>query len=135
MYSELFIMPKAVYFQVLLPIFILIIAFLIYYIINKKNKGTYYYTFHLNYVICIMSLLITSMILSLMLGYSLALGKLILLNTLAEEYYFMLGLFIVINIVLLIIFFVLVHKLIKNLNLKKELDNNVKSLKEVDYDD
>ena len=124
MYTRSFTIPSAVYFYCLLPSLLIIIGVLLIMLFSKKQKGSYYYNYKLNYLYNGGSILITILLLPLLLGYSIAMIYLIV-----NEYLVNIPLIVIIVLALLpvvpLVFFILVtRRFIKTLKMKKELDDN-----------
>ena len=129
MYNYYFVIPKAVYFCCILPALIIIIACILFSIIYRQKKGTPYYTYTLNYVYNIASILLSLLLFPLLLGYSMA-----MLTIINSGYIIDVDLLLKILLIILpmIPFFTLIfvlYKFIKNLKLKNIIDEDIQNLK------
>lgn len=125
MYSNYFIIPKAVYFYCILPALILIIASIIFNIIYHKKKGTHYYIYTLNYIYNIVSILLCALLFPLLLGYSLAMSYIIQIGLIKDVSFFLLLVLLIFPIIPFITLAVACFKFVNNLKYKERLDKEL----------
>lgn len=122
MYFRFFSIPKAVYYYCFLPALLIIIACLIFWLFYRYKKGTHYYVFTLNYFYEIAGIILSSILLALLIGYSTATIYTIYLNNLINDYYAFIIMLAFLPLIPLCLFIWLCFKLYQNLEYKKELD-------------
>ena len=69
---KFFLMPAEVWYYVVLPILVILLAYFIFTLIYRKKKGTYYYDYVVDYVYSTLGIIFCSLLLCLLLGYSIA---------------------------------------------------------------
>lgn len=126
MYFKFFSIPKAVYYYCFLPAILIIIVCLIFWLIYHNKKGTHYYVFTLNYFYEIAGIILSSILLALLLGYSSATIYTIFLSGLISNYYAFVIMLVFLPLIPLCLFIWLSFKLYHNFEYKKELDTNYK---------
>lgn len=126
MSSYYFVIPDAVWFCCILPAIIIILASILFGIVYRYKKDTKYYTYTLNYVYSITSILICLLLFPLLLGYSAA-----ILYTIAKGIVLVESVNIILKVLLIILPLIplvtliyVVSRFIKNLELKTEIDDN-----------
>lgn len=67
-----FWLPKEVWFYILIPILLILLVYLIFYVLYRRKKGTYYYNYIVDYVYSTLGIIFSSLLLCLLLGYSIA---------------------------------------------------------------
>lgn len=126
MSSYYFVIPDAVWFCCILPAIIIILASILFGLVYCYKKDTKYYTYTLNYVYSVTSILICLLLFPLLLGYSVA-----ILYTIAKGIVLVESVSIILKVLLIILplipFVTLIYvvsRFIKNLELKTEIDDN-----------
>lgn len=117
-----FWMPAEVWYYVVLPILVILLAYFVFSFLYRKKKGTYYYDYVVDYVYSTLGIIFCSLLLSLLLGYSIATIQILSTTGVLKE---QLILTLVIAILPLIpsCFLVYILKIyIKNLKRKERLD-------------
>jgi len=119
---KFFWMPTEVWYYVIIPILVILLAYFVFSITYRKKKGTYYYNYVVDYVYSTLGILFCSLLLCLLLGYAIAtIQTLVTTNTFKEH------LFLIIIIAILplipVCFLVYIAKIyVKNLKRKEMLD-------------
>lgn len=67
-----FYIPANVWYYVVIPILIIILIYLIFNFLYRNKKGTYYYNYVVDYVYSTLGVIFCSLLLCLLLGYSIA---------------------------------------------------------------
>ena len=67
-----FLMFEEVVYYVVIPILAILVAYLIFSLIYKKKKGTYYYNYVVDYVYSSLGIIFCSLLFSMLLGYTIA---------------------------------------------------------------
>lgn len=117
-----FWMPKEVWYYVVVPILVILLAYLIFSLLYRKKKGTYYYDYVVDYVYSTLGIIFCSLLLCMLLGYSIATIQ-ILLTTGIIKQQLILTIIIAILPLIPIGFLIYILKIyIKNLKRKEKLD-------------
>lgn len=124
MYTNYFIIPKAVYFYCIVPAVVVIIASIIFSLAYHKKKGTYYYMYTLNYVYNIASILLCLLLFPLLFGYSLAMAYIIRDGLITNVNFLVIVMLIMLPIIPLATLIFVSIKFVKNLKYKEQLDEN-----------
>ena len=127
MYTTYFIIPKAVYFYCILPALLLILGTLIFMIVYRRKKGTYYYVYTMNFVLNFVSMLLCILLLTLLIGYSWAMLYIIYLKLIVNVNVFVIVILILLPIIPLVTLIIVCRRFIKNLKYKEELDENAEN--------
>lgn len=69
---KFFLMPAEVWYYVVLPILVILLAYFTFTLIYRRKKGTYYYDYVVDYVYSTLGIIFCSLLLCLLLGYSIA---------------------------------------------------------------
>ena len=123
--SKFFIIPSAVYYYCLYPALAVIVGSIIFTIIYRRKKGTENYAYTLNYVYTIVSMLLSLLLLPLLLGYAMAMIRIInsgLIENTNKAVIFVLILLPLIPLVTLIFVFVNYVKNVYNGNKKNMVE-------------
>ncbi len=67
-----FYIPANVWYYVVIPILIIILIYLVFNFLYRNKKGTYYYNYVVDYVYSTLGVIFCSLLLCLLLGYSIA---------------------------------------------------------------
>ena len=125
-YVKFFWIPNEIWYYVIIPIIVILIGYFIFYLVYKNKKGTYYYDYVVDYVYSTLGIVFCGLLLCLLLGYSIATIKVLIMNNAFKDY-------IILDIILIILpiipasFLVYVLKVyFKNLKRKEKLDNGEK---------
>lgn len=128
--SELrfFWLPKEVLYYVVIPLIIILLIYFIFTISYNKKKGTYYYNYVMDYVYSTFGIVFCSLLFCLLVGYSIATLRILIIND-AIERYLLLAIILVILPIIPTIFLIHVIKIyIKNLKRKVELDEALENI-------
>lgn len=128
MNTTYFIIPRSVLYYCILPALFFVFICLMYYIINLKKKGTYYYSYNLNMAFSITSILLSLLIFPLLLGYSIAMSVVLYKKLIIDVSFLII---IVLILLPLVPFSTLIFSFInftKNLDGKKYLDEYYEEL-------
>ncbi len=119
---KFFFMPKEVWFYVIFPILFIIFVYFLFWLFYRKKKDTYYYDYVVDYVYSTLGIVFCSLLLCLLLGYSIATIQTLITTNLIRRY-FVLAILLIILPVVPTCFLVYVLKVyIKNLKRKEKLD-------------
>ena len=117
-----FWMPAEVWYYVVIPILVILLAYFVFSFLYRKKKGTYYYDYVVDYVYSTLGIIFCSLLLCLLLGYSIATIQ-IMMSTGVLKDHFLLTLVIAILPIIPSCFLVYILKIyIKNLKRKERLD-------------
>ena len=67
-----FYIPAEVWYYVVIPILIILLIYFVFNLVYHRKKGTYYYNYVVDYVYSTLGVLFCSLLLCLLLGYSIA---------------------------------------------------------------
>ena len=124
-----FLMPVEIWYYVVIPILAILLVYFIFSLIYRKQKGTYYYNYVVDYVYSVLGIIFCSLLFCLILGYSIATLQILIVNNVIREY---LLLAIIIGILPLIpsIFLVYILRIyVRNLKRKEKLDEELENTK------
>lgn len=117
-----FWMPAEVWYYVVLPILVILLAYFVFSFLYRKKKGTYYYDYVVDYVYSTLGIIFCSLLLCLLLGYSIATIQILSTTGVLKEK-LILTLIIAILPLIPACFLVYILKIyIKNLKRKEKLD-------------
>lgn len=117
-----FYVPAEVWYYVVIPILVILLIYVIFNLLYSKKKGTYYYNYVVDYVYSTLGVIFCSLLLCLLLGYSIAtIQILIQANVFQDRIFLVIILFILPLIPLGFLIYVL-KIYIKNLKRKDILD-------------
>lgn len=119
---KFFYMPKEVWYYVVIPIAIILLVYFLFWIFYRNKKESYYYNYVVDYVYSTLGIVFCSLLLSLLLGYSIATVQLLLEAQLVKKYLFLIIILIVLPIFPTIFLVYVLKVYIRNLKRKKELD-------------
>lgn len=122
-------MPVEIWYYVVIPILAILLVYFIFSLIYRKQKGTYYYNYVVDYVYSVLGIIFCSLLFCLILGYSIATLQILIVNNVIREY---LLLAIIIGILPLIpsIFLVYILRIyVRNLKRKEKLDEELENTK------
>lgn len=114
--------PKEVIYYAVIPIAVLLLFGLFYWIFTHKNKDKKYYSFKLGYVYHIIGIMVSMILFSLLLGYAISTVSTIMRLELLDEFYIFTIVVCFIPLVPLITFIWLCFKIKDNFKEKAELD-------------
>lgn len=124
---KFFWLPMEVIYYVLIPMFVILLVYLIFALVYKKKKGTYYYNYVVDYVYSTLGIIFCGLLFCLLFGYSIATIQLLIVNKIISRYI----LFVIILVILPIVpsFFLVyvIRVYIKNLKRKSRLDNDLEN--------
>ncbi len=119
---KFFWMPVQIWYYVVIPIVVILIAYFLFTVFYKHKKDSYYYNYVVDYVYSTLGTVFCSLLFCLLLGYSIATIQILVVNNLFEEYY-ALGIILIILPIVPASFLVYVIRIyLKNLKRKEELD-------------
>ena len=121
----LFWLPKEVIYYVIIPICVIILIYFIFSLAYRKKKGTRYYNYVVDYVYSTLGVIFCSLLLSLILGYSISTLRLLLVNRVIQNYIPMVCALVVLPFIPLAFLIYLIRVYIKNLKRKEFLDKGV----------
>lgn len=117
-----FLMPAEIWYYVVIPILVILLIYLVFSLLYRKQKGTYYYHYVVDYVYSTLGIIFCSLLFCLILGYSIATIQILMVNDVIREY-MLLAIIIGILPIIPSVFLVYVLRIyIKNLKRKEKLD-------------
>lgn len=119
---KFFWMPAEVWYYVVIPILVILLVYFVFNFLYRRKKGTYYYNYVVDYVYSTLGILFCSLLFCLLLGYSIATIKVLIISDAIKEY---LWLAIIIGILPLVPTSFLIYVInifLKNLKRKEKLD-------------
>lgn len=72
-----FLMYEEILYYVIIPIMVILVAYLVFSFLYRKKKGTYYYNYVVDYVYSSLGIIFCSLLFTMLFGYSLATLKII----------------------------------------------------------
>ena len=96
---KFFWMPLEVWYYVVIPIVVILLIYFFFNIFYRKKKDSYYYNYVVDYVYSTLGIIFCSLLLCLLLGYSIATIQIIIQTGLLENYLFLTIILIILPIV------------------------------------
>ena len=119
---KFFWMPKEVWFYVIIPILVIILIYLVFNILYRKKKGTYYYNYVVDYVYSTLGIIFCSLLFCMLLGYSIATLQILYVTNVLIKNIIPLIILIVLPIIPSFFLVYVIRIYIKNLKRKNILD-------------
>lgn len=124
---KFFYIPIEVWYYILISVFLILLIYITFSFFYRKKKGTYYYNYVVDYVYSSLGILFCSLLLCLLLGYSIATIKVLNMAEMLEENV-ILAMVLVILPIIPFCFLLYVAKIyIINLKRKVQLDEALES--------
>ena len=121
-----FYIPANVWYYVVIPILIIILIYLIFNFFYRDKKGTYYYNYVVDYVYSTLGIIFCSLLLCLLLGYSIATIQILSEASILQSNIVILLVLIILPIIPAIFLGYVLKIYIKNIKRKKILDDALK---------
>ena len=132
-YMKLFWIPKEVLYYVVIPIVLILLSYFIFYLIYKNKKGTYYYDYVVDYVYSTLGVVFCGLLLSLLLGYSIATFQILITNNAIKTYILLVVLLVILPIIPASFLVYVIKVYLNNLKRKEILDSNLNQNKSTSY--
>ena len=132
-YMKLFWIPKEVLYYVVIPIVLILLSYFIFYLIYKNKKGTYYYDYVVDYVYSTLGVVFCGLLLSLLLGYSIATFQILITNNAIKTYILLVVLLVILPIIPASFLVYVIKIYLNNLKRKEILDSNLNQNKSTSY--
>lgn len=117
-----FYIPANVWYYVVIPILIIILIYLIFNFLYRSKKGTYYYNYVVDYVYSTLGVIFCSLLLCLLLGYSIATIQILNEANVIKNNIIILLVLIILPVIPSIFLGYVLKIYIKNIKRKKVLD-------------
>ncbi len=125
-----FYIPTEVWYYVVIPILLILLIYLVFDLIYHKKKGTYYYNYVVDYVYSTLGVIFCSLLLCLLLGYSLATIKLLVDANLIQNSLIFVTILVILPLIPLFFLGYILKIYLKNLKRKKILDAGLETYQE-----
>ncbi len=129
---KFFWMPKEVWYYVVIPVIIILLSYIIFDLLYRRKRGTYYYNYVVDYVYSTFGIVFCALLLCLLLGYSIATFQILITNNVLQNY---LVLAIILAILPIVPFCFLIYVIsiyLKNLKRKEKLDEKYDDYKNIE---
>ena len=134
---KFFWMPMEIWYYVIIPIIVILVAYFLFWLIYRNKKDTYYYNYVVDYVYSTLGIIFCSLLFCLLLGYSIATIEIITRANLINTYLILVIILIVLPIVpacfLVYVIKVYLNNLKRKERLDKELEESNKENKEEEF--
>lgn len=117
-----FYIPANVWYYVVIPILIIILIYLVFNFLYRNKKGTYYYNYVVDYVYSTLGVIFCSLLLCLLLGYSIATIQILNEANVIKNNIIILLVLIILPVIPSIFLGYVLKIYIKNIKRKKVLD-------------
>lgn len=124
-----FYIPANVWYYVVIPILIIILIYLIFNFLYRSKKGTYYYNYVVDYVYSTLGVIFCSLLLCLLLGYSIATIQILNEANVIKNNIIILLVLIILSVIPSIFLGYVLKIYIKNIKRKKVLDEALEEKK------
>lgn len=124
-----FYIPANVWYYVVIPILIIILIYLIFNFLYRSKKGTYYYNYVVDYVYSTLGVIFCSLLLCLLLGYSIATIQILNEANVIKNNIIILLVLIILPVIPSIFLGYVLKIYIKNIKRKKVLDEALEEKK------
>lgn len=124
-----FYIPANVWYYVVIPILIIILIYLIFNFLYRSKKGTYYYNYVVDYVYSTLGVIFCSLLLCLLLGYSIATIQILNEANVMKNNIIILLVLIILPVIPSIFLGYVLKIYIKNIKRKKVLDEALEEKK------
>ena len=118
-----FYIPAEVWYYVVIPILIILLIYFVFNLVYHRKKGTYYYNYVVDYVYSTLGVLFCSLILCLLLGYSIATIQILSEANVIQNNILMFIVLLILPIIPTIFLGYVLKVYIKNLKRKRILDD------------
>lgn len=118
-----FYIPAEVWYYVVIPILIILLIYFVFNLVYRKKKGTYYYNYVVDYVYSTLGVLFCSLLLCLLLGYSIATIQILSEANVIQNNILMFIVLLILPIIPAIFLGYVLKIYIKNLKRKRILDD------------
>ena len=118
-----FYIPADVWYYVVIPILIILLIYFVFNLVYHRKKGTYYYNYVVDYVYSTLGVLFCSLLLCLLLGYSIATIQILSEANVIQNNIIMFIVLLILPIIPTIFLGYVLKVYIKNLKRKRVLDN------------
>ncbi len=119
---KFFFIPKEVWYYVVIPIALIIFIYFVFWLVYRKRKDTYYYNYVVDYVYSTLGIIFCSLLLCLLLGYSIATIKVLFETNLLNHYIVLVILLAILPIVPACFLGYVLKVYVNNLKRKEKLD-------------
>ena len=126
-----FYIPANVWYYVVIPILIIILIYLVFNFLYRNKKGTYYYNYVVDYVYSTLGVIFCSLLLCLLLGYSIATIQILNEANVIKNNIIILLVLIILPVIPSVFLGYVLKIYIKNIKRKKVLDEALEE-KELD---
>ena len=117
-----FYIPAEVWYYVVIPILVILLVYVIFNLLYSKKKGTYYYNYVVDYVYSTLGVIFCSLLLCLLLGYSIATLQILIQAKVAKDSIFLVIVLVILPLIPLAFLIYVLKIYIKNLKRKDILD-------------
>lgn len=118
-----FYIPAEVWYYVVIPILIILLIYFVFNLVYHRKKGTYYYNYVVDYVYSTLGVLFCSLLLCLLLGYSIATIQILSEANVIQKNILMFIVLLILPIIPTIFLGYVLKVYIKNLKRKRILDD------------
>ena len=118
-----FYIPAEVWYYVVIPILIILLIYFVFNLVYHRKKGTYYYNYVVDYVYSTLGVLFCSLLLCLLLGYSIATIQILSEANVIQNNILMFIVLLILPIIPTIFLGYVLKVYIKNLKRKRILDD------------
>lgn len=118
-----FYIPAEVWYYVVIPILIILLIYFVFNLVYHRKKGTYYYNYVVDYVYSTLGVLFCSLLLCLLLGYSIATIQILSEANVIQNNILMFIVLLILPIIPTIFLGYVLKIYIKNLKRKRILDD------------
>ena len=119
---KFFWIPREVWCYVVIPIFGILIFYLIFNLFYSRKKGTYYYNYVVDFVYSTLGIIFCGLLFCLLLGYSLATLQILSTNNLIRVYFLLAFILVILPIIPFGFLIYVISVFYKNLKRKAILD-------------
>ncbi len=118
-----FYIPAEVWYYVVIPILVILLIYFVFNLAYHRKKGTYYYNYVVDYVYSTLGVLFCSLLLCLLLGYSIATIQILSEANVIQNNILMFIVLLILPIIPTIFLGYVLKVYIKNLKRKRILDD------------
>lgn len=119
---KFFWMPAEVWYYVVIPILVILLVYFVFNFLYRRKKGTYYYNYVVDYVYSTLGILFCSLLFCLLLGYSIATIKVLIISDAIKEYLWLAIIIGILPFVPTSFLIYVINIFLKNLKRKEKLD-------------
>ena len=117
-----FYVPAEVWYYIVIPILVILLFYVVFNLIYSKKKGTYYYNYVVDYVYSTLGVIFCSLLLCLLLGYSIATIQILIQANVVKDNIFLVIILAVLPLIPLGFLIYVLKIYINNLKKKNILD-------------